>query len=270
MFRLLLVAFAAGTLASAAGATQFTITSDVDSGAGGVTYIGPVTSTYQGNVNDGGRDALDGYGYYLGFSDSPAFGGLTATRQVEAITALNVYRFFDTFTNNSASTIDTILTFAGNLGSDDVTHVLASGPNYLVSCQWNGTACFSDPVVASISGNNGLGTIGFLASPPDTYNASFHVTVAPGASISLLNFVFLASDENGTAPSDTALAIDTAQSLVAHPYLDGLTDSQIGNIVNFSFGASPAPEPASWATMLIGFGVIGSTVRRRRFRMTFA
>jgi hypothetical protein len=27
--------------------------------------------------------------------------------------------------------------------------------------------------------------------------------------------------------------------------------------------ASPVPEPSTWLTMLLGFGVIGSTLRRR-------
>lgn len=257
MFKLLLVAFAAGSLASTAGATQFIIVSDVAYGVDGLTYVGPLDSRQQGTVNDGGRDAFDQYGSYRGAIDAD-FGGLTITRQVEGFTALNLYRFFDTFTNNTTGTISTTLTFIGNLGSDAATHILSTGPNSIVSCQWDGTACFGDPVIASVSGNYGMATMGLVG---DAYSASFDVTVAPGASISLLNFAFVASDFGGTTASDADLATSTAQSLIDHPYLDGLTDDQIASIVNFHLGA--VPEPASWATMLLGFGVVGGVLRRR-------
>jgi hypothetical protein len=34
-------------------------------------------------------------------------------------------------------------------------------------------------------------------------------------------------------------------------------------------GLSPAPEPASWAMMIAGFGLVGATMRRRRAKMRF-
>jgi hypothetical protein len=33
---------------------------------------------------------------------------------------------------------------------------------------------------------------------------------------------------------------------------------------------SPAPEPASWAMMIVGFGIVGAATRRRRVRVTIA
>ena len=40
--------------------------------------------------------------------------------------------------------------------------------------------------------------------------------------------------------------------------------------VNLSFGGSAAPEPASWAMMLGGFGMIGGAMRARRKAVAFA
>lgn len=49
---------------------------------------------------------------------------------------------------------------------------------------------------------------------------------------------------------------------------------QIDNMVTSQSGgdetSSPAPEPASWAMMLIGFGAMGAALRRRRASVTFA
>jgi hypothetical protein len=38
----------------------------------------------------------------------------------------------------------------------------------------------------------------------------------------------------------------------------------VNNIVNIGAGAGGVPEPASWALMIMGFGAVGATLRRRR------
>ncbi|HMI19466.1 MAG TPA: PEPxxWA-CTERM sorting domain-containing protein [Sphingomonas sp.] len=47
--------------------------------------------------------------------------------------------------------------------------------------------------------------------------------------------------------------------------IDNMVTSQTNDDVN-----SPAPEPASWAMMLMGFGAMGAALRRRRASVTFA
>lgn len=47
------------------------------------------------------------------------------------------------------------------------------------------------------------------------------------------------------------------------------SDNQTVGFDNFEFGelvASAVPEPASWALMIAGFGLVGGTIRRRRVR----
>lgn len=243
--------------AGAAQAAQFTTTVDIIGSGGYVSSFNgfvPPNSTL-GAVNDGGRDAFDGYGYYK------AMGGLTLHRQTEQFAGQNLYRFFDTFTNNSAETVTRTVTFYGNLGSDGATKAQPSGAGYLVTCQF-GSACWADPVVAGIYGNNGLGVQTLIG---EQYYVNFALTLAPGASASILNFAFLASSWGGTNASDVALATDRAQALLANPLLDGLTDKQLHQVVNFDLGLPGAvPEPSSWAFMIGGFGMVGASLRRRR------
>lgn len=50
----------------------------------------------------------------------------------------------------------------------------------------------------------------------------------------------------------------------------GQAGAQFGDsfsIDNFSFSANAVPEPASWAMLIAGFGLVGASGRRRRLRM---
>lgn len=258
--RLKAAALAALLLApcGAAQAAQFVILPDIIGPSGYVTrYVGPGTQgSTTGAVNDGGRDAMDGYGYFS------ATGGLALSRQTEAFTDQNLFRFFDTFTNTGADTVTRTVTFFGNLGSDSATALQARGPGYLVTCQGSGQTCGSDPVVAGVHSGNGLGQERSLG---EQYWVDYTLTLAPGESASLLNFAFLASELSGTQRSDVVLASERALDLTNNPYLAGLTQYQLSTVRNYDLGvASPVPEPATWSMMIAGFGLVGATLRRRR------
>lgn len=253
---LFLALAAASVPFTSAEAAQFTIAGDIFGPGGYVTtYTG--AGTQGGNlgvVNDGGSDAFDGYGYYCATS------GLAFTRQTEAFGGQNLYRFFDTFTNNSAERVTRTVTFLGNLGSDSRTQLQANGLGFSVTCEFS-DHCGHDPVVALIYGNNGLGEQ-TISGEYSTIN--YTLTLDPGQSASILNFAFLASDLSGTNAADVALAIERARNLVVDPMLAGLTDRQLRRIVNFDLGVPAAvPEPSSWALMILGFGAIGASMRRR-------
>ncbi|GAO40569.1 hypothetical protein SCH01S_48_02310 [Sphingomonas changbaiensis NBRC 104936] len=257
---------AAVALPTAAQAAQFVTTRDIVAGTPtiyGQLYTGPQLGL-RGAAGDGGRDAFDTYGYYT--SDAP--GGLQLTRRAEAFADQNLYRWFDTFTNTTGATITTTVRFTGDLGSDSLTSIRASGAGFMVTCQFNG-ACSSDPVVAAVSSNIGFGTSGLTAgshASNDRYFTDFALTVRPGESVGLLNFAFLASDNAGTNANDLALAIAKAQDLRTNPFVDGLTLAQQRTVVNFDLGLPPVqgvPEPATWAMMIGGFGLLGAAARRR-------
>ena len=261
----LLIALAATAgSAGAANAAQFTTAGDIFATAGyASSYIGAgVQNNARGGVGDGGRDAFDGYGYYS------VTGGLAYHRQTEVFAGQNLYRFFDTFTNNTAQAVTKTVTFYGNLGSDSRTKVQASGAGYLVTCEYNAAACSGDPVVAAVYGNNGLGVQSLNG---ENYSVNYTLHLAPGQSASILNLAFLASTLGGTNGSDVTLATDHALALTADPFLDGLTSQQVSQIVNFDLGQPAAvPEPASWAFMIGGFGMVGASLRRRRAFAAFA
>jgi len=243
--------------ANDAFAAQFTISPDILGPNGYVaSYKGAgAERSMIGAVSDGGRDAFDGYGSYT------VLGGLSLMRQTEAFTNQNLFRFFDTFTNNGTETVTRTVTFFGNLGSDSRTAMQARGPGYLTTCQMSGSACGGDPIVSAVYGNNGLG-IQSLAG--ENYNVNYTLTLAPGQSLSILNFAFLASSLSGTTQSDMPLAAERAFDLVHNPYLDGLSQKQLHQIANFDLKlAGGVPEPATWAMMILGFGAIAMRMRAK-------
>ena len=259
--RVLSAAVAALALSTAAHAAQFQASPGVFDGSGyGSSYAGaggntPLYNQPLGAVFDNGDGAFDAFGYYNG-----GVGNLSQQRQVDLLDG-NVYRFFDTFTNNTGATITTTLNFFGNLGSDGDELVSFNSGGLIVSCEDDFTgACGSDPVLALVSGNNGLGQ---AAITPDRYNVSFTITLQAGQSLSLLNFAFLASDVNGPTAADVTLAQNTGLALLTAPRLDGLSAQQIAGIANFT--VTPAvPEPSTWAMLVVGLGVAGAAGARAR------
>lgn len=255
---LALAVLAAPTLAQA---SQIQAQPGIFNGTGyGASYSGPGGAVQPSNqplgaVVNGGNGAFDMFGYY-----NSGVGSLTDTRKVDLLSG-NTFRFFDTFTNNTNSTITTTLNFFGNLGSDGWELVSHNQGGLMVSCTDGGAgSCADQPVLALVSGNNGLGKASIT---PDRYNVSFDVTLAAGQSLSLLNFASLSSDENGPTDEDVLLAKSVGQSLLSTPRLDGLTGDQIRSIANYNF-TSAVPEPATWIMMMVGFGALGAGLRHRR------
>ena len=251
---------------STAYAQQFEAVPDIESDDGeGFSYFGD--DPRLGFSNDGGSDAFDDYGFLSGVRN------LTVFRQTELFQSQNLFRFYDTFTNNTNAIIRTTINFSGELGSDSDTEIVASEDGLLVTCQGvdDGFGCESDPVIAHVFSNKGFGlaTVGG-EDDSDPYNALFRLVLNPGQSASLLNFAFLASEEAGTSAADIDLAISRGAQLQANPFVTGLSAEQRARIVNFDVPAIAAavPEPASWAMMIGGFGMVGDSLRRTRRRAT--
>ncbi|KTT73709.1 PEPxxWA-CTERM sorting domain-containing protein [Sphingomonas endophytica] len=255
----IIIATAALVAAGSADAQQFRASADIFTGSGyAASYTGPggtvsPSNRALGSVWGGGAETFDAFGWY-----NTGTGGLKLDRQVDLLSG-NTFRFFDTFTNTGSSAASVTVNFFGNLGSDGDELVSYAKDGLFVSCEDDGAgACTDDAVVALVSGNNGMAR---AAITPDRYNASYLLNVAAGQSVSLVNFAFLARDVNGPTADDVALATSTGQALLAAPRYEGLSRDQVARVVNFT---SPVPEPATWLTMILGFGVVGAAIRRRR------
>lgn len=251
-------------------------------------------------------DAFDGYGELSGGTSggggSPfapigpshgglTYGGLTVTRAVDtthgiidadnpdgttAITSIytahglpNVGRFFETFTNNTGSTIDTIVSYTNNLGSDaatkyfsadPATNVMTIGsntgtdphPQFLTSEQYSQGNAFSagDPTITAVFGNNtnflNANFTAYHQDGSDLPNWTFHIVLAPGQTMTLMTFVLLTGDMDRNDPTDNF----GADGVTGTP--DGIPDvlekditlgAQMANIL---LNGGQSIDPDSW------------------------
>lgn len=270
---LLIAALTVLALSEYASAAPFVILNDINNG--GSSYIGPApifgsyTGSSLGGVSDGGFDAFDFYGEWTGNGT-----GLSLSRRVEALSAINVYRFFDTFTNTTGSQITRTLQFQGNLGSDFGTIVDHNSPGLLVSHESFSGGNTQDPVLAAVYGNNAFAAANMSAAvgggAGDHYVMTLSLSLNPFQSLSILQFVFADRPDTtiinyGTTGTNQigsyiAAGIATGTNLRSNPYLNGLTQQQINSIANFS--AQEVPEPTSIA--LLGLGGLGLLAARKR------
>ena len=269
---------AVNLFAVAAYGVQFTATSDVcsvaDCSTTSTSYTGlsagtttifsnthPTNEDLRGAVSDGGGDAFDYFGYIANV------GSLTLNRQTELLSG-NTFRFFDTYTNNTQSTISRTITFVGDLGSDGGT-VYANVNAFRQTSSDGGP---SDPVVGFVWGNNSFAS-GITRStgqggnngPNERTAIAATLNLAPGQSASLMYFAFLASDLTDRS-GDNALALSTVNALFNSPNLSGLSGAQQARILNFGTGqpstTSGTPEPST-ALLTLG-GLAGLAMLRRR------
>lgn len=184
---------------------------------------------------------------YNGYSGNgaPAFPGLTAEITFNFLGVENKsYKFSYTMTNTSSAPIDAArLTIFGfntdpnvssvSVGAGDLFNVIASGnqPNGLANID----VCFKDtgPSNNCTGASNGL-AIG--ASTSGTFKLNF---ANLEAKLMLSDFT------------------------VRYQGIDSKTLSIVGGSASGT-PVTAVPEPAAWAMMLAGFGLVGSAMRRRR------
>ncbi len=260
------------------------------------SYIGPGTdnalspnyhSYVSGAVDEAynsfANDAYDGYGSIFGAASThgprvhsditpyaTAFNGLIANRQTEtyrAVTTLpgNSVRWFDSFTNNTGSTIDATIAFGGNLGSDNETRILSQGDTYVVHGQRDPGTISPDPVIASIWGNNeyAASLTPTISDGNDGGYIAFPISVAAGKTVSIMNVDILVasegrdSDSDGTIyASDAVLAAQQAEHFINAPIFDGLTAQQIATLINWTVNLGTGLDDAD------GLFVLGTAAQR--------
>lgn len=193
-------------------------------------------------------DAADPFSWtndYNGFSgkDGPAIPGLTSTISFNFLgTVGTTYQFSYTMTNTSGAPIDAArLTIFGfntdpnvtgvSTGAGDLFNVIASGnqPNGLANID----VCFKDsgPANNCTGANQGLS---ISAASSGTFN---------------LNFANL--------PEKLVLSHFSVRYQGIDSRALGISDGSASGI------PTAVPEPAAWAMMLAGFGLVGSAMRRR-------
>lgn len=145
---------------------------------------------------------------------------------------------------------------------------------------------------SNLSGNNGVARIGTFSGQVDAYQLS-----SPFANFGTLSSQFATSTSGvgfGTTTLISGLGLPAGTPLFLLPtgYISGTAlfstaiwdNSSISSLgltagtytalfndqtvtLRIAPGVAAVPEPATWALMLIGFGAIGATVRRRRSQL---
>ncbi|MEZ6137701.1 MAG: pre-peptidase C-terminal domain-containing protein [Pirellulaceae bacterium] len=207
-----------------------------------------------GNINNGSSDAFDGGFRLSGFGSfntgvteqdgrevaigPSTISGLNATRKIYVPTDENFARFLDSFTNTSGTTINATIGYSTNLGSDSGTIALAtsSGDTVLTNDDsWivtdDGSSGGGDPAVAHIVSGAGFLPTSFARSG-DNVSWTQNISVAPGATVSLLYFGIQNFNRTTTLEGAAALSAAPVESLV------GLSESELSSIANWALATA--------------------------------
>ena len=161
-------------------------TATANAGLIGLNEIVNTNTTSTGAlVKDGLYDAFDVFGYLSNLN------GLSVNRQVDTLESDYTYRFFDQFTNNTQSSINTVVRFGGNLGSDGSENIYRSDSySHITFEDWNNDGIPDyDPVLAFTFGNNLWAENNITSLPTSNF---FHIDIslelAAGETASILFF----------------------------------------------------------------------------------
>lgn len=221
----------------------------------GTAYVSPSPFDLTGQTVTGGVAALS---------------GLSVSTQYWADTASPTLRTFVTVTNPTGASIAATVGLQTNVGSDGGTQTIATSSGdtaFTTADRWiitDDTPTGGDPANTHVLfGAGGLApsfvsqTV-FSSAGTEGIRADFSLNLTAGATAYLLFFNQihgLASAAQTDAPGFNTLNSSS-------PLLAGIGANQLGQIVNWNFGAASVPEPGTAALLLLGG--IGLKLSRRR------
>jgi len=134
------------------------------------------------------------------------------------------------------------------------------------------TAALSACEVSLHPGANGeLSVVRFVAPTAGSYTFTGgfrNVDAAAGNGVT-----YSTPDGSGVYPAGGSAAFGFTRTLAAGEFADfsiGNNGSYAYDTTGLSLSVAGVPEPAAWATMIGGFGLVGGVARRRRVRVAFA
>ena len=167
---------------------------------------------------------------------------------------------FDPMDANNSTFVDGTLTFSamGNNGATVVgNNVLAEFASGFFSLTANSSFSFLGSTgtnVLSGSFTNGVLT-GILDGLAPTFSVSIPQSSITGVTSAFFNdpMMMVTNFSIGMSDADPSIGVTNGQ-------LNSFTAASVGT---FGAGPSVVPEPATWAMMILGFGLVGSVLRRK-------
>ncbi|MEX1254630.1 MAG: Ig-like domain-containing protein [Dehalococcoidia bacterium] len=189
--------------------------------------------------------------------DPSSMSGLDVTMQYYAAADTATLRAYVTLTNTGDADVNTTATWTTNVGSDSSTVVTGSSSGdtaFAAADRWVVTADDdeepSDPVNTHVLFGPGSPAVTSSSVSQTVFNcagtegvlATFDITVPAGATRALLFFNQLSQTNEDAATGATAFDTNPA---VGSDLLDGLSEQQLGEVLNWDFGVAPPPEPTA-------------------------
>jgi len=269
------------------------------SGAATINDVGPGSTTVTGTPCSAQFGSPDGFTSAQAYAAASAGLGLLRAGS-HAFTNDNLNGFVGA--NAYAVAVDQVVvsglgddgaTLNFRISVDGYLNANASAPTQFYAA----SAASSFQALASLSTDRGFGgqndltgCVRSVTSGISTCNGDFDYGVSQSESVSafmpvsvfakngdILN-IFMSLQTNSLAVAPTSTDVAEAQSAFGHTmFWDGLVfDDASRNVVltsnsgfDYRYSAFPAapgdavPEPATWALMILGFGAVGSAMRRR-------
>jgi hypothetical protein len=214
---------------------------------------------------------------FFGENQNPAGGvsGAPVTARNQFLAALTAGVSTENFDARPTGSPPIALSFTGGLGTIGATLTgggnLRNSPNtgaYATS----GTQFYDNEFNAfTISFNTAIAAFGFYGTDIGDINRQLQITLDAGlASERIFNVNNTLNANNGSllfwGITDTAQTFTSVSFAQSGADRFGFDDLTVGDVAQVTGGA--VPEPATWAMMIGGFGMVGSTMRYRRRKTT--